>query len=173
VVEREQRVGHVWLVLVDVERGAGDAPLDERGDERRPVHDRTARDVHEPAARAERGEHVRRDEVPRGGAAGAGQARGSRPSGRARRPMARTGTARGAHGAPVVAHLEVEAGGAPRDRAPDPPQADDAEPLAGDARREREAPAQASPRGVRTGRRRGWPAPPRRARRSRDRRRTR
>src|SRR5688572_1275603 len=52
VVEREQRMaGRQAVVLVDVEHGAGDAPLAQRGDQRRFLDHRAAPHVDQPGGR--------------------------------------------------------------------------------------------------------------------------
>ncbi|XP_044354512.1 uncharacterized protein [Triticum aestivum] len=64
VVEREQRLGHVGLVLKHVEARPAEAPLDERGDQLGLVDVRAAPDVDEQALGPQRLNHLAVDDVP-------------------------------------------------------------------------------------------------------------
>ncbi|MNY09456.1 hypothetical protein D3C86_1423710 [compost metagenome] len=134
VVQPEQRLGHVRFVFEDVQPGAGDALVGQGVDQRGLVHHGAARDIDQVALRPERLQHAGRDQVACFRPARGGHDQEVRP---ARQRLHGRLEAIG-HAvlrlAAEVAHFHVEARRALRDHAPDTPHADDAQPLAADAR---------------------------------------
>ena len=143
--------GHVGLALHNVERRARDAALAQRVDQRRGVDQRAARDVDQEPGRPERLEHGRVDQVARLGAARRRHHQHVGVPGELERARVVGVGHVGAGAAVVVADAHREAAdAAPHDLVADHPEAEHAEPHAGEfrAREGRVAPLAPTHRGV-------------------------
>jgi hypothetical protein len=130
VVQAHERFGPLGFALVDIDTGARDAVLAQRGAQRLGVDHAAAADAHEVALGPQRIEHFGVDQVPGRGPARRGKDQEIRP-GRERLQVVEVAVRRAFARLPVViADLHVERGGALGDLLADGAQAQDAELLA-------------------------------------------